>query len=78
VEYNEALDADGFSEVKHEHERVYVFPGNEKISINKVIALKASPNGHRLLTQEGLGYYIQNKWLCIQFSGDEGDFYFEV
>jgi len=45
--------------------RTYIFPGNEKVTINEPQFLIVSDNGHRLLDADGISHYIPYGWIHL-------------
>jgi len=53
--------------------RLYVFPNNQKIRVDKVRELKVSDSGnHRLITENGNLHIIPFGWLHIEIESEVG------
>lgn len=63
-----------FTEVEIQN-RIYTFPGNEKISINEITSINVSKSGtHRLNTADGKKHIVPSGWLHIEFDAKEWTF----
>ena len=45
--------------------RVYIFPGKEKVTIQKPQSLIVSDNGHRVVDDQGVSHYIPYGWIHL-------------
>lgn len=60
-----------WKDISSEEYRIYVYPDDWRISINKPSKLHVSASGgHRIVTEDGLSYYIAPGWRVIQWKGN--------
>lgn len=57
-------------DISTEEYRIYIFPNDEKVIINKPKQISVSKNGHRIIDSEGLSHYIPSGWIHLYWKGD--------
>ena len=65
-----------FVSVDNEVKRVYIFPNNERIEVEGVVAMSVAPDGgHRLFTRMGqnIAFKVAPNWLVIQYMSAEDE-----
>lgn len=60
------------SDISNELRRTYVFPGGEKVVIEKPVFLVVSKNGHRVADGNGNGHYIPMGWIHLCWENKPG------
>ncbi len=65
-----------WKKVDHEEYRIYVFPGNERIQIDRPVLLNVSKSGgHRILDIENVSHYIPSGWIHLYWETDDDNAY---
>lgn len=64
---NSSLD---WKDISSEEYRTYIFPNNEKVTIDKPKTISISKNGHKIFDSEGLSHYIPYGWIHLHWKGD--------
>jgi hypothetical protein len=62
-----------FVDISSETTRTYWFPGNESITIPAPQFLNVSRSGgHRLLTANGVSFYVPKGWIALSWEAKDG------
>jgi hypothetical protein len=54
-----------FTDISSEIRRTYVFPGGNKVVIEKPNNLHVSENGHRILDAANVAHYVPKGWIHL-------------
>lgn len=74
AEVGTAKTSIGEATALNEFERVYLFPGDQKITIPDPRELVVRPSGtHRIKGKNGKLYIISSGWLAIEIEDPSGD-----